>query len=87
MKRGWREEQKRKLEQQYKSCDAKLDKLVAKNQNDLSNVMQTYSTLSSRLHKARNKLSTVREVGVKNYQKIVYVECESPPIENFQYSF
>ena len=56
-----REEQKRKLEQQYKSCDAKLDKLVAKNQNDLSNVMQTYSTLSSRLHKARNKLSTVRE--------------------------
>ena len=56
-----REEQKRKLEQEFKSCDAKLDKLVAKNQTDLSNVMQTYSTLSSRLHNSRNKLSTVRE--------------------------
>ena len=56
-----REEQKRKLEQEFKSCDAKLDKLVAKNQNELSNVMGTYSTLSSRLHKARNNLSTVRE--------------------------
>ena len=56
-----REEQKKKLEQEYKSCDIKLDKLVARNQNDLSNVMQTYSTLSSRLFKARNKLSSVRE--------------------------
>ena len=56
-----REEQKRKLEQEYKSCDLKLDKLVSRNQGDLSSVMQTYSTLSSRLHTSRTRLSTVRE--------------------------
>ena len=56
-----REEQKRNLESQFKSCDMKLDKLVSHNQTDLSSVMQTYSTLSSRLHKSRTKLSTVRE--------------------------
>ena len=48
-----REEQKRNLEAQFKSCDSKLDKLVCQNQSELSNVMQTYSTLSSRLHKSR----------------------------------
>ena len=56
-----REEQKRKLEQEYKTCDTRLDKLVARNQTDLSSVMQTYSTLSSRLHKSRTRLTTVRE--------------------------
>ena len=56
-----REEQKRKLEQEYKSCDLRLDKLVSRNQGDLSSVMSTYSTLSSRLHTSRARLSTVRE--------------------------
>ena len=56
-----REEQKRKLEQEYKSCDLKLDKLVSRNQVDLSSVMSTYSTLSSRLHTSRARLSSVRE--------------------------
>ena len=56
-----REEQKRNLEAQFKSCDSRLDKLVSHNQTDLSAVMQTYSTLSSRLHKSRSRLSTVRE--------------------------
>ena len=56
-----REEQKRNLEAQFKTCDMKLDKLVSSNQTELSNVMQTYSTLSSRLHKSRTKLTTVRE--------------------------
>ena len=41
-----REEQKRNLEAQFKTCDGKLDKLVSHNQTDLSSVMQTYSTLS-----------------------------------------
>lgn len=56
-----REEQKKKLEQEYKQCDTRLDQLVALHQGDLSSVMQTYSTLSGRLHRARGKLSTVRE--------------------------
>ena len=64
-----REEQKRKLEQEFKSCDAKLDKLVAKNQNELSNVMGTYSTLSSRLHKARASMNPL------------YAGCELNPFE------
>jgi len=56
-----REEQKKELERDFRSCDAQLDKLVARNQGDLSSVMLTYSTLSSRLHRSRSKLSTVRE--------------------------
>ena len=46
-----REEQKKKLEQEYKQCDTRLDQLVALHQGDLSSVMQTYSTLSGRLHR------------------------------------
>lgn len=56
-----REEQKRKLEAEFRDCDGRLDQLVARRQGDLSTVMQTYSTLSGRLHRARGKLSTVKE--------------------------
>jgi len=56
-----REQEKKKLEVEYKECDTRLDLLVAEHQGDLSTVMTTYSTVSSRLHKARTKLSVVKE--------------------------
>jgi len=56
-----REEEKKKLEQQFKKCDKSLDELVGRHQTDLSNVMSTYSTVSGRLLRARTRLSSVRE--------------------------
>ena len=56
-----REEQKKKLELKFKQCDTHLDRLAAHHQGDFSSVMQTFSTLSGRLHRARGKLLTVRE--------------------------
>ena len=50
-----REEQKKKLELEFKQCDTRLDQLVAYHQGDLSSVMQTYSTLSGRLHRLVGK--------------------------------
>jgi exocyst complex component 4 len=42
-----REEEKRKLETEFKQCDTRLDRLVASHQGDLSAVMTTYSTVGS----------------------------------------
>jgi len=56
-----REEEKRKLEAEFKQCDTTLDKMVASHQGELSSVMATYSTVSGRLHKARTRLTGVRE--------------------------
>ena len=73
-----REEEKRKLEAEFKQCDHALDKMVASHQGELSSVMATYSTVSwffflsdcfcpsfvqvsGRLHKARTRLTGVRE--------------------------
>jgi len=56
-----REEEKRKLEGEFKQCDTRLDRLVAGRQGDLSAVMATYSTVSGRLHKSRSRLTAVRE--------------------------
>ena len=41
-----REEEKRKLEAEFKQCDHALDKMVACHQGELSSVMATYSTVS-----------------------------------------
>lgn len=41
-----REEEKRKLEAEFKQCDTTLDKMVASHQGELSSVMTTYSTVS-----------------------------------------
>ena len=41
-----REEEKRKLEAEFKQCDHALDKMVASHQGELSSVMATYSTVS-----------------------------------------
>jgi len=56
-----REDEKRKLELEYKQSDARLDKLVVERQGDLASVMTTYSTVSARLNTARNKLSNVKD--------------------------
>ena len=41
-----REEEKRKLEAEFKQCDTRLDRMVAEHQGELSAVMLTYSTVS-----------------------------------------
>ena len=40
-----REEEKRKLETEFKQCDTRLDRMVAEHQGELSAVMLTYSTV------------------------------------------
>ena len=51
-----REEQKKKMELEFKQCNTRLDQLVAYHQRDLSSVMQTYSTLPGRLHRLETSL-------------------------------
>jgi len=58
---GQREDEKKKLEQQFKESDSRLDHMVSDTQVDLANVMTTYSAVSARLNKAKNKLATVKE--------------------------
>jgi len=56
-----REEEKRKLEEQFKESDARLNEMVVERQSDLAGVMSTYSTVSGRLNTARNKLTNLKE--------------------------
>ncbi|XP_023334923.1 exocyst complex component 4 [Eurytemora carolleeae] len=56
-----REEEKKKLELQFKESDTRLDSMVGERQADLAAVMSTYTTVSTRLNRSRIKLSNVKE--------------------------
>lgn len=56
-----REIEKAKLEKEYKRSDQRLDELVSLHEQDLTEVMQIFSTLSERVTAAREKIHAVKE--------------------------
>merc|ERR1712223_212153 len=56
-----REDEKQKLEQQYRESDQKLDSLVLQRQKELTQVMQRYAAVSNRLTTSRTKIRSVKE--------------------------
>ena len=56
-----REEEKTKLEQQYRNSDQKLDHLVLQRQKEMTQVMQRYATVSNRLTTSRTKIRAVKD--------------------------
>ena len=55
-----REEEKRKLEHQFRQSDQRLDQLVLKNQKDLTQVMQVYARVNNRLSTSRAKIKDIK---------------------------
>ena len=56
-----REDEKQKLEHQYRESDQKLDSMVLQRQKELTQVMQRYATVSNRLTTSRTKIKAVKE--------------------------
>ncbi|XP_012254294.2 exocyst complex component 4 isoform X2 [Athalia rosae] len=56
-----REVEKAKLEKEYKRSDQRLDELVSLHDQDLTQVMKIFSTLSERVTAAREKIHAVKE--------------------------
>ncbi|XP_046430735.1 exocyst complex component 4 isoform X1 [Neodiprion virginianus] len=56
-----REVEKAKLEKEYKRSDQRLDELVSLHDQDLTQVMQIFSTLSERVTASREKIHAVKE--------------------------
>ncbi|XP_066598078.1 exocyst complex component 4 [Prorops nasuta] len=56
-----REVEKAKLEKEYKRSDLRLDELVSYHDQDLTEVMHIFSTLSGRVTAAREKIHEVKE--------------------------
>ncbi|XP_033211207.1 exocyst complex component 4 isoform X2 [Belonocnema kinseyi] len=56
-----REVEKDKLEKEYKRSDQRLDELVSLNDQDLTEVMKTFSALSERVTLARENIHAVKE--------------------------
>ena len=56
-----REEEKMKLEQQFRESDQKLDNLVLQRQREMTKVMQRYAAVSNRLTTSRAKIRAVKD--------------------------
>lgn len=56
-----REEEKRKLELQFRESDQKIDTLVMQRQKEMTQVLQKYATVSNRLTASRKKIRAVKE--------------------------
>ena len=56
-----REDEKLKLEQQFRESDQKLDHMVLQRQKELTQVMQRYATVSNRLTTSRTKIRAVKD--------------------------
>ena len=55
-----REDEKQKLEMQYRESDQKLDSMVLQRQKELTQVMQRYAAVSNRLSTSRTKIKSVK---------------------------
>ena len=55
-----REEQKKKLQLQWRQSDTKVDQLVFRRQKELSKVMQLYARVSNRLTAARARVRAIK---------------------------
>ena len=56
-----RDREKAKLEKEYKRSDQKLDELVSLHDQDLTQVMQLFGKLSTRVTTSRDKIHAVKE--------------------------
>lgn len=56
-----REEEKMKLEQQFRESDEKLDRMILQRQKELTKVMQKYAAVSNRMTTSRAKLRAVKD--------------------------
>ena len=56
-----REDEKMKLEEQFRKSDQKLDNMVLQRQKEMTKVMQKYAALSNRLTTSRAKLRSVKD--------------------------
>ncbi|ENN82092.1 hypothetical protein YQE_01525, partial [Dendroctonus ponderosae] len=57
-----RDREKAKLEADFKVCDQKLDRLVSHHENDLTQVMRLFGTISQSVTENRDKIHTVKEM-------------------------
>ncbi|RZF42554.1 hypothetical protein LSTR_LSTR016940 [Laodelphax striatellus] len=56
-----RDKEKAKLEREYKKSDQQLDELISLHDNDLTQVMQTFSKVSALVNNSREKIRLVKE--------------------------
>lgn len=56
-----RQREKMKIDKEFKKTDERLDKLVAKHNGDLTQVMQLFSQASTMITTSRDKIHTVKE--------------------------
>ncbi|XP_022913128.1 exocyst complex component 4 [Onthophagus taurus] len=56
-----RDREKAKLDADYKQCDKRVDDLVQKHEEDLSEVMSTFSNLSHEMSESRGKIRRIKE--------------------------
>ncbi|KAL1506092.1 hypothetical protein ABEB36_005520 [Hypothenemus hampei] len=56
-----RDREKAKLEADYKICDQKLDRLVSKHEDDLTQVMHLFGTISQSVTENRDKIRRVKQ--------------------------
>lgn len=56
-----RDREKAKLETEYKLCDRKLDELVSKHEQDLTQAMQIFGVISQQVNESREKIRKVKE--------------------------
>lgn len=56
-----RQQEKLKIEKEFKKTDNRLNDLVAKHDGDLTQVMQLFGLVSNSITSSRNKIRTVKE--------------------------
>lgn len=56
-----RQREKMKIDKEFKKTDERLDKLVAKHDGDLTQVMQLFGQISTMITSSRDKIHTVKE--------------------------
>lgn len=56
-----RQQEKLKIEKEFKKADNKLNDLVAKHDSDLTQVIQLFGRISNKITNSRTKIRTVKE--------------------------
>ncbi|CAH0552753.1 unnamed protein product [Brassicogethes aeneus] len=84
-----RDREKAKLETEYKSCDAKLDSLVSKHEQDLTKVLHLFGNISQIIKENRDKITTVKQ-NLKECKRKLHCrrdELKTLWLEGLQYKY
>lgn len=73
-----RDLEKSKIEKEYKKSDQKLNQLVSKHDNDLTQVMQLFSKVSTQVSSSKEKIHAVKE---KLYACKKLLSCRSDELK------